>query len=675
VTRATTRRIFATAASLGPFAALAPTAHAVLFHSTADPAYNSTAPADPALLNSGWQLQGTWNSVLGTPIAPEYFITAAHVGGAVGQTFTVDGTPRTTVRFADGADFKVIPDTDLRLWRVNTPFSSYATLYNAATDGVETNKAMMIFGRGTRRGADVNNGTLKGWQWGPDDNVKRWGQNVAAGFGSYVTGDNALLKFTFDAPGNGGYHGVNEVALSRGDSGGGVFIKVGSAWKLAGINYAVLPSRFSYSSAGPAFEATLFDIGGMHYQNSSGTLTFQSDSAADVPTENYASRISSNYAAIRHATNAWGVDADGNFVTAGLWANALAPTTNYPAYFGSVITAPRTVTLNTARSVASLGFDNANRYTLAGNGALILANTADGNPARVGVQSGSHTVGVNVVFGTNATVNVAQAASTLTLTKSPVPDVGANIIITKTGAGTLELPSFRAMDLTVGAGTVKIAPNGTDAGTSNIASLVISPGGKLDLGDNDLVLDYSSTSYAASARNWLLSARDGGSWAGTTGITSSAAAADLNQTTALAYAEAADLLGLTGTATTSWSGQTVDATSLLVKYTYYGDANFDGQITPDDFSLLDRGRTRGLTGWINGDFNYDNVIDNADQALIDRTYLIQSGTLVPSFLALRESQFGADYVSALVTTVPEPTLIGLAAAAAPLVLRRRSRRT
>src|SRR6185436_10644721 len=54
-------------------------AKAVIFWSTSDPSYNTTAPTG-ALAGSGWQYEGKWGSFLGTVIAPQYFVTAEHVG-------------------------------------------------------------------------------------------------------------------------------------------------------------------------------------------------------------------------------------------------------------------------------------------------------------------------------------------------------------------------------------------------------------------------------------------------------------------------------------------------------------------------------------------------------------------------------------------------------------------
>src|SRR5438445_814414 len=58
------------------FAGSLSSASAVIFVSTGDPAFNTTAPTGE-YAGSGWDLQGTWlTDFLGTPIAPQYFITA-----------------------------------------------------------------------------------------------------------------------------------------------------------------------------------------------------------------------------------------------------------------------------------------------------------------------------------------------------------------------------------------------------------------------------------------------------------------------------------------------------------------------------------------------------------------------------------------------------------------------
>jgi len=43
---------------------------------------------------------------------------------------------------------------------------------------------------------------------------------------------------------------------------------------------------------------------------------------------------------------------------------------------------------------------------------------------------------------------------------------------------------------------------------------------------------------------------------------------------------------------------------VLIKFTYYGDADFNGKIDSNDYSHIDFGFNHaGSTGWANGDFN------------------------------------------------------------------------
>lgn len=233
----------------------------------------------------------------------------------------------------------------------------------------------------------------------------------------------------------------------------------------------------------------------------------------------------------------------------------------------------------------------------------------------------------------------------------------------------------RQGSLTATNGTVSVRADGTAAGASKVASLTITGTGELDLSNNVLVVDYTGATVANSMRTMLLSGRNasGTLWTGP-GIVSSTAAADAQQRTAIGYIEASQLLGLSGATTATWYGQTVDATSVLLKYTWYGDANFDGKINADDYALLDRGYAKGLTGWVNGDFNYDNVVNSADYLLIDRIYTQQTGVLSPELLATREAQFGGAYVAALVASVPEPSSVAVLATAGLAVCGGRRRR-
>jgi hypothetical protein len=240
---------------------------------------NKTAPTGTNA-NSGWQWEGNWaGGFVGTPIAPHYFLSAAHLGGGVGGAIYFQGKNYTTSAAWDD------PNTDLKIYKITGTFPTYAPLYTLTN---ETNKRAMVFGRGTGRGnAVVKNGQTKGWLWATQDKLMSWGENMVSSTldGGTINGNKVgqLLKFTFN---KGGL--TNEGALSTGDSGGGVFINDNGKWKLAGINYLV-EGPFSLTSGGPQFNASLFDKGGL-YINGDQSIA---DTAADIPAAWYATRVSS----------------------------------------------------------------------------------------------------------------------------------------------------------------------------------------------------------------------------------------------------------------------------------------------------------------------------------------------------------------------------------------------
>jgi hypothetical protein len=255
-----------------------PTAHGVILYWSKDRA--TFEPHSCVYAGSGWQFQGQWRDFLGTPIASSYFITAKHVGGTVGDPFTYNGhVYTTTASYAS-------PDSDLQIWKVSTPFSTYAPLY---TKSNEAGRTMVTFGRGTTRGNAVSvGGQTKGWIWGPSDRAQSWGSNVVVGTLNGGSGLGDLLYFTFDASGD-----YFESCLSGGDSAGGIFIQDGATWKLAGINYGA-DQWYSYTGGSdPGFQATIFDKGGL-WTGSPGNWTYVQDKGTDIPARSYGTRIYSN---------------------------------------------------------------------------------------------------------------------------------------------------------------------------------------------------------------------------------------------------------------------------------------------------------------------------------------------------------------------------------------------
>ena len=66
---------------------------------------------------------------------------------------------------------------------------------------------------------------------------------------------------------------------------------------------------------------------------------------------------------------------------------------------------------------------------------------------------------------------------------------------------------------------------------------------------------------------------------------------------------------------------------MLVKFTYYGDADFNGVVNFDDYSRIDTGFTLGRTGWYNGDFDHNGSVNFDDYSLIDTAFTSQGGSL------------------------------------------------
>jgi hypothetical protein len=254
---------------------------AVIFKSTGDLTYNTNAPAG-SLTNSGWQYEGSWGSFLGTPIAPRYFIAAKHVGGTIGQAFTLNGFSYNTV--ANYPD----PNSDLQIWQVAETFPIYAPLF---TNSNEVGKHCVVFGRGTQRGDPVIVDKTNGWGWGGSDGVKRWGENDIR---TNVNGGGSLgqlLYATFDRSA-----GSNECHLSVGDSSGGMFITNGGVWKLAGIHYAVDEPFISTNGVnGSGFNAAMLDYGGV-YIGGDGNWQLITNQMTDIPSGFYSTRISANVA-------------------------------------------------------------------------------------------------------------------------------------------------------------------------------------------------------------------------------------------------------------------------------------------------------------------------------------------------------------------------------------------
>jgi hypothetical protein len=108
-----------------------------------------------------------------------------------------------------------------------------------------------------------------------------------------------------------------------------------------------------------------------------------------------------------------------------------------------------------------------------------------------------------------------------------------------------------------------------------------------------------------------------------------------------------------------FSGEPVDSSTILVKFTYNGDLNLDGRVDDNDVTFFNLFYDGGITTshyWNEGDiFGYDGRVDDNDVTILGLTY----------GLGIGDPLGGA---------VPEPATLGLIALGAIAIAGRRRTR-
>jgi fibronectin-binding autotransporter adhesin len=210
-------------------------------------------------------------------------------------------------------------------------------------------------------------------------------------------------------------------------------------------------------------------------------------------------------AAVRAASAAWNVDADGNWEIGTNWTPAAAPgatsgTTNPDvATFGFALTANRTVAVDPNRNVAGVTFGNTSAfgYTLAG-GPLVLS--AAGTLQTTGAGSAhTDTVGANIVLGADAAAGTYTFGANATVAGRVLAITGnVSGAATGTNATTLNLNGANAGLNVVsgaignGAGGGSVAVSKSAAGTWSLAGANTYTGNTTATGGGVLRLDYSA---------------------------------------------------------------------------------------------------------------------------------------------------------------------------------------
>jgi hypothetical protein len=259
---------------------------------------------------------------------------------------------------------------------------------------------------------------------------------------------------------------------------------------------------------------------------------------------------------------------------------------------------------------------------------------------------------VNAVTTNNGIVNANVAGQTLSL--------NGNI----TGTGTLEVTNGATLVI------------GTNTGGSVQGALSITgSNSKLNLTNNHLTLSYAPGTQAAAdaaIRQYLINGRNGGTWNGSTGIvTTGSTGAGVDSGYGIGYADGAD--GVVKVSLANPLG--LSTGQIEIKYTLLGDANLDGLVSGDDFTIMATHLGPGPSNatWDEGDFTYDGLVTGDDF-----TDLVKNLGKVASsadIVQLPASDYAAiDAFAAangLMEDVPEPGMLGLGAMALGGALMRR----
>ncbi len=320
-----------------------------------------------------------------------------------------------------------------------------------------------------------------------------------------------------------------------------------------------------------------------------------------------------------------------------------------------------------AGGISGFAADKFAVVTSATNGTAGFANAVSGGTFSI-AQSGND---LNLVFTANSgptVVTIDVPSGTQTQTQAGYPTLSGSIPVVKTGAGTLVVDQANALSgsTTVQGGVLQMANASAlsasrlvvvAGGTGQVAPQTMTTVAGLDLATGNGLLDVTSGGLtilggmtAPELVAELLEGRGDGSWTGTSGITSSTAAAESAASTprAVGWLDNGD-------------------GSLTVAYAAPGDTNLDWSIDildASNFLAFGKFDTGSPAIWLEGDFSYDGIVDILDAADFFSTGLYDAGNY--------NSASGAAGVAA----VPEPSVslhLLLAAASAVVILSGRGR--
>jgi hypothetical protein len=295
----------------------------------------------------------------------------------------------------------------------------------------------------------------------------------------------------------------------------------------------------------------------------------------------------------------WKLVNGGSFGTASNWLGDTLPAdTSHVIFSRSTASVPGgyTVNLLTGQTMDRLSVRQG-AVTLSLVGQTITATNPSASQPSLTIGEFGGSPSVRMMGGTFSGTHAAIAPSSISAGGLVLSSAVLNL------SGTLRMGSAGTLMIATGAPSVVRA-----------ASLELAAGARINLADSDMLVDYASLdpSPISTIHAMIQQGYNNGFWNGT-GIRSGSAATSPNAgedgRTALGFAEASNV-GIT-----SFNGFTIDSTAVLIKYTYAGDADLNGQVDVADLGrLASSWQSAGL--WVSGDFDYSGFVDVADLGLL-----------------------------------------------------------
>ena len=433
-----------------------------------------------------------------------------------------------------------------------------------------------------------------------------------------VAADLPGLRYSFDFDNNGSFTDAGDVSLSTSAAASHVFAAAGT--------YTVR-GRVTDKDGGQTDYTTTVLVSAVDPQAvtlEGETATFAGGTAASAGNGGYTGNGYADFAGINSSAQ-WSLTrvAAGGVTLGFRYAN------------GGTVDRPLTIYVNGV-SIGTLAMPATGAWTT-WQTATIAANLAAGTNTIKAVASasvgGANVDSLTVVRAVPAWLSPAAGAvytlagNTLTVTAGVVTLLadaatthsGLNVVVAD-AARLVTVSSQHLGSLTLN-GTAAAAMSGPRGQVLRVTGLTLAATATLDLNEADFILDYAATaaSPAATIRGLIATARSNGSWTGP-GLTSNAAKTDSGNRTTLGYLTAAEYKSIYGAAAT-FARETIDDSALLVRTTLYGDADFDGGVSINDFNRLSAnfGNATSRT-WIAGDFDYDGGVSINDFNLLSTNF-------------------------------------------------------